>query len=308
MRILWNSWSRIEAEFELGMIKNLPLKRTWLNAYQNAPQPGDIWLTTNGYNHKHGNFKKMTWYAESYTYLPNEYNRYDQNTGLWDLRFHFNPAYYNKPKSRKLAIHTHWREELKRYSEWVDDRNRPYVFGMVAAKKPPMASRGYIGPFRDKVVEAGRGRSFIHYGPGWDSSKEYRGQAYIRGNRNHPIKFQDARELMKQCKFVFAIENTYDQVYSMDYMTEKIFHGFLSGGVPIYLGCWNIEKLVPENCFIDLRKFGLDVRKVMDFCEKMSDDEYDGYLLRINEFLEGSADGFSCDSRFLEIDSVLSQK
>ncbi|CAF4237706.1 unnamed protein product, partial [Adineta steineri] len=59
--------------------------------------------------------------------------------------------------------------------------------------------------------------------------------------------------LAKDYLFTIAIENTIDY----DYVTEKLWHAFKAGSIPIYLGAPNIEDWLPcqTNCIIDLRKF-----------------------------------------------------
>ena len=61
-------------------------------------------------------------------------------------------------------------------------------------------------------------------------------------------------EILKY-RFHICSENTYDQKYSYNYMTEKLPHAFHNGAIPLYMGCYNIEDMVPENTFIDLRKY-----------------------------------------------------
>jgi hypothetical protein len=59
-------------------------------------------------------------------------------------------------------------------------------------------------------------------------------------------------------KFCFSLcsENTYDPVYSKNYMTEKLPDSIFSGTVPMYMGCYNIDSFnLPEHTYIDLRKF-----------------------------------------------------
>jgi hypothetical protein len=53
--------------------------------------------------------------------------------------------------------------------------------------------------------------------------------------------------------FTIAFENTFDY----DYITEKIWHAFITGSVPIYYGAPNIYDWLPceDDCFIDLTKF-----------------------------------------------------
>lgn len=56
---------------------------------------------------------------------------------------------------------------------------------------------------------------------------------------------------LEQYDFSFVIENELME----SFLTEKLFHCFLSSTVPIYLGAANIEKLVPNQLFIDGREF-----------------------------------------------------
>jgi hypothetical protein len=180
---------------------------------------------------------------------------------------------------------------------------------MVLSKKPDQKGcDSDYGFFRQKVVDAAKDRSFRYWGKGWNTQdKNYGGETYVNGNRNTPIKFNDARILLEPCRFVFCLENTHDQQYSLNYLTEKIFHGFLSASIPIYLGCCNVTNLIPEDIFIDLRKFNYDIKACMDHCEKMPESEYKGYQERIGKFLEGKGQEFTCENRFIQLDAMLTK-
>lgn len=54
-----------------------------------------------------------------------------------------------------------------------------------------------------------------------------------------------------KCDFVLALENT----IFPNYLYEKIWDGITNDRVTLYLGTPFIEKNIPLNCFIDLRKF-----------------------------------------------------
>jgi hypothetical protein len=311
-RVIWRSWSKFEADFELRRISHLPLQNNWVDGHKTNPRPGDIYLTTNGYDYRPGNFNKATLYAESYVYLRREYDLYTRNQRKWDHRFHFCPAYAQTPRSSLHRLGCFWKCEMPIFERISESKKIAHTFGMVLGHKKRKGTKTNncdIGWFRHKIVEAGRGRSFRYYGTDWPKGDpNYGGSVYINGHRGSPLKFTDARELMHDCKFVFAVENCFHNVYSKNYLTEKIFHGFLSCSVPIYLGCWNIEKLIDPGLFIDLRKFDKDPRKAMAYCEKMSDTEYQGYIDRITEFMHGPAEEFSFDNRFVELDKALVQR
>ncbi len=78
-------------------------------------------------------------------------------------------------------------------------------------------------------------------------------------------KLKNKDDVLKRVKFSICIENSYDHIYSTNYYTEKLPETWLSGCVPIYMGCHNIDNLnLPknENSYIDLRPFVKDNKKV----------------------------------------------
>ena len=62
-------------------------------------------------------------------------------------------------------------------------------------------------------------------------------------------------------KFHLAWENQYSQ----DYVTEKVYHALLAGTIPVYLGSANVAKFVPENSFIDIRKFSNNMSRLAGY-------------------------------------------
>jgi hypothetical protein len=307
--VFWRSWSAGECALELERIKGLPLKRLWVDGHKFPnPTPDDIWMTTNGYDYKPGLFRRASWYAESYNYLRGEYDRYNQDT-RFNHRFHFNPNFCKQPNTSFLPIMCWWRQEKELFDKLIKSKPIKYQFGMVLSKKPDLKIYpGDCGQLRTAVVNAARGHSFRYYGCKWDKNDpNYGGEIYVNGTRNTPIKFNDARILMGECKFVFCLENICDQFYSWNYLTEKIFHGFLSASIPIYYGCFNIKDLIDPSLFINLRDFNMDIGKCMNYCEKISETEYKGYQERIGKWLEGEGQKFTCENRFLELDEKLSQ-
>ena len=58
-------------------------------------------------------------------------------------------------------------------------------------------------------------------------------------------------EVMSQYYFGIAMENT----IMPGYVTEKIIDCLVAGTVPVYVGAQDITHYVPQDCFIDLKKF-----------------------------------------------------
>lgn len=105
------------------------------------------------------------------------------------------------------------------------------------------------------------------------------------------------KEIMSQYKFAICYEN----VCGLNgYITEKIFDCFFSGTVPIYWGAENINSYIPEECFIDRRKFSNNI-ELYNHLKKMSDQEYNEIIENIKNFLQKQMTGeFSC-RRYAEI-------
>ncbi|MDC7221301.1 MAG: glycosyltransferase family 10 [Spirochaetales bacterium] len=88
-------------------------------------------------------------------------------------------------------------------------------------------------------------------------------------------------DILTKYKFSFTYENVLD---IEGYITEKIFDSFFAGCVPVYRGASNIDKYIPENCFIDERKFN-DYSKLHKYLKSMDDNQYKDYLNNIELFL-----------------------
>jgi hypothetical protein len=131
---------------------------------------------------------------------------------------------------------------------------------------------------------------FDFYGLGWD--KYYFQGKFVKLNhlkfltkllaQKHPSykgPAEEKRNLSKKYKFYLCYENT---IYP-EYISEKIFDCFWSGCVPIYLGAPNITDYIPENTFIDKRKFPT-YQALYDYLKNMPESEYQQYLDNIKKF------------------------
>ncbi len=99
-------------------------------------------------------------------------------------------------------------------------------------------------------------------------------------------------EVLVKYKFSICYENIRD---INGYITEKIFHCFFAGCVPVYWGASNIEKYIPSNCFIDRRKFQ-NHESLYDYLINMSEREYITYLDNIENYLNSTkVSPFSAD-------------
>jgi hypothetical protein len=89
------------------------------------------------------------------------------------------------------------------------------------------------------------------------------------------------REILGQYKFSICYENVRD---IPGYITEKIFDCFFSGCIPIYLGASNVIDSIPNNTFIDKRKFS-DYPELFEYMVRLPEHEYLQYLHAIEDFI-----------------------
>ncbi|WP_448697793.1 glycosyltransferase family 10 domain-containing protein [Mucilaginibacter sp. AW1-3] len=79
----------------------------------------------------------------------------------------------------------------------------------------------------------------------------------------------------------------YDNSEINGFVSERIIDCFLSKSLPVYLGPADITDYVPDDCFIDRRKFKNN-RQLYSYIKNMPFEEYSAYLKAINNFLNSS--------------------
>jgi len=108
----------------------------------------------------------------------------------------------------------------------------------------------------------------------------------------------DGKDVLKNVRFSICSENTYDEAFSKNYLTEKLPHVISKGAFPIYMGCHNIDDFNMQGSMIDLRSFvtkkGRDISNDFDYLthvlKTFNKEFYDEY--RQNMYAQkGQADG-----------------
>ena len=128
-----------------------------------------------------------------------------------------------------------------------------------------------------------------------------------------------ALETVDRYLFYFCPENTYHPLWSYGYLGENIFRAFKAKTVPIYIGCYDIEKYVPKDLFIDFRDFyepgtyeedgevknysplysNTDYEKLAEFLENFPKEKYIEMTEKAYEWQEKR--GLSNYNHFIEI-------
>lgn len=105
---------------------------------------------------------------------------------------------------------------------------------------------------------------------------------------------EDKLSTLSDYRFSVCFENMKSE---SGYITEKIFDSFFAGCVPVYYGAEDIFKYVPEETFIDYRRFK-SLEELNQYLTNMSDNEYEAMQIRINEYLNSELfnNNFSIDA------------
>jgi hypothetical protein len=126
---------------------------------------------------------------------------------------------------------------------------------------------------------------FEFYGKGWNHEKY----------PNYVGAIEEKLPILSKYRFTLCFEN----MKNIDgYITEKIFHAFAAGVVPVYLGASNIKKYIPESTFIDYSEFQSN-QDLLNFLRMMTYQEWMTYVNSANEFIDSDAGKlFSHDNYF----------
>jgi hypothetical protein len=117
--------------------------------------------------------------------------------------------------------------------------------------------RGDLYSERRKLARAADsldGYGFDFFGKGWNGEQI----SWCRFYRNAPYRsfrkqfVEDKISLLSDYRFSLSFENWRGRRL---YISDKLFDGFLSGSVPVYLGEEGISEFVPSECFVDARHF-----------------------------------------------------
>lgn len=198
--------------------------------------PGAFGLTSgNGQNHR--------------AYFPN-----------FDLNDIKKPVAWNRRKFIVMvAANKFWRENFSipfylsplKYAKWLT-----FQMQMLTSATRKYAVKHELQSKRLEAIECfGQKGRLDLFGHGWQERARMPDNLRSRLDtvlyNLSPKPCRDKTSTVSGYKFAVCFENT---VYP-GYITEKIIDCFAAGVIPIYLGAPDIEKYIPQETFIDTRKF-----------------------------------------------------
>ena len=116
-------------------------------------------------------------------------------------------------------------------------------------------------------------RKIFHHGP-WK-------RIFAKPFSTYKGLVKSKHEVYQKFKFTLCFENVAD---ISGYITEKIFDSMLAGSVPIYRGADNISDYIPQDCFIDYRKFD-KINDLYQFLANFTMEDYLKFIYAVNAFI-----------------------
>lgn len=152
--------------------------------------------------------------------------------------------------------------------------------------------------------ESHHSSDFEFFGIGWNTYT-FHGPKIIRALNRFPFakhlfakkhrcykgRVSQKLSTLSNYKYCICYENT-DAIPG--YISEKIWDCLFAGTIPIYLGAPNISDYIPEDAFIDRRKFASD-EALYQFISSLTKEQYDEYLSHAAAFI-ASANAFPFSS------------
>jgi len=104
--------------------------------------------------------------------------------------------------------------------------------------------------------------------------KYYKGWIGMKGQSSCWPNSIEEQFVINKYKFNLCFENVYHELWSYDYISERIFSCFRAKTIPIYWGCYNIQQYIPKELFIDFREYKDDINGLVDYMLSIDADKY----------------------------------
>ncbi len=136
-----------------------------------------------------------------------------------------------------------------------------------------------------RFFERALGEQFDLFGYGWNKPTTKYETIFPFLTKQYPRykgMCADKHTVLSEYKFSLCYENVKKH---NGLVSEKIFDCFHAKTVPIYWGPDNITDYIPEEAFIDRRRFDTDAA-VLYFLKTLTEEDHAGYVRAIEDFLQ----------------------
>ena len=189
------------------------------------------------------------------------------------------------PRTRFLVSIISNKAMVRSFARWFDRPREVSVKRTLATLRyPPLGRDLYLERLRASAY-FGRRSDFDLYGQGWGRRHPAVPPAlHAAAIRAYRGTVAEKLETLARYRFCLCFENSQFD----GYVSEKIFDCFLAGTVPVYLGAPDIERYVPREAFIDMRRFH-DYRELEAFLDALDDSAVTQYREAGQAFLRSEA-------------------
>lgn len=129
--------------------------------------------------------------------------------------------------------------------------------------------------YRNKVIDwyaSNFPNSIRVFGGGWDLAiSKFNSEQRKLYEKIYGGTVESKISVIQNSKFYLCIENCTTQD---GYVTEKIFDAIKAATVPIYMGPQNVNEIIPQNAYVDLRMFAGDYSSLNRYISEMSKKRY----------------------------------
>ncbi|MFO7446248.1 MAG: glycosyltransferase [Ignavibacteriaceae bacterium] len=231
------------------------------------------------------------WFTEPYTVIADNYK--SDLLKYFPLLINWNRKFLKDKPNSVFVPHAHWSDE-KDYEKlihpgtnWNERKNEILFIGN------PKSSQQECELYSLRVAAADWFHNNTDFEVSWYSRFPL-DRPYYKGQTENKVG------LIENAKFIFCPENTYDELHSWDYLTEKLFDGFAGKAVPLYMGCYNIDEYFSNNLYIDLRQYvkknGKDIKVDFDQLYKkikeFTESDYTAQQNAVAEFFRNNPEVF----------------
>lgn len=238
------------------------------------------------FNHKdwngNHNFGKFLYATEGYITIPKNYdlNFIKENyQGLITPNSKFKEIYEKEIKIYLLNGPGYWN------NFWIPEREDHVSFknkinGICALNNIYYTGQiGDIVHLRPKIFNSINIKDFIKHSYGRDNW----GGVNHQGIPSRTPSSPENLKVISKYKFSLCLEPMYHEIWSYDWLTERMLDCFKMKTIPIYLGCFNIEDKVPKDFFVDLRKFN-NINDAISSIKNIGENEYESITENAYQF------------------------
>lgn len=105
-----------------------------------------------------------------------------------------------------------------------------------------------------------------------------------RGQPNRGLRLLENWKVMNRYLFCWCPEPMYHELWSWDWVTERLMNCWKAKVVPVYYGAYNIEQRVPMDLLIDFRQFDFNYAALADYLLSFPKDVWEDMVERAFEY------------------------